>query len=298
MRTGGVDFTEMPELPEVETVRRSAERFLVGRRVESVRLRRRDIVTGSWRKRALLEGGVVARVARHGKNLAIVVEDGRALGVHLGMTGQLLCVASGVRSVRTDHVHAEWRLGDLRMLFRDPRRFGGLETFESEGAMLERSWASLGPDAATVTGEDLRHALGGSRRAIKAGLLDQRAVAGIGNIYADESLFAAGIHPLRVCASLSAPEWDRLGREVRRVLQEAIEAGGSTLRDYRDATGGEGWFQTRHLVYGRAGQPCPRCGRRTGRTLERLTIAQRTTVSCSGLRPDAPNPCAAAPGNN
>ena len=87
MRTGGVDFTEMPELPEVETVRRSAERFLVGRRVESVRLRRRDIVTGSWRKRALLEGGVVARVARHGKNLAIVVEDGRALGVHLGMTG-------------------------------------------------------------------------------------------------------------------------------------------------------------------------------------------------------------------
>lgn len=282
----------MPELPEVETVRRSAERFLLGRRVESVRLRRRDIVTGSWRKSALLDGGVVVKVARHGKNLAVVAEDGRALGVHLGMTGQLLCVAKGARLARTDHVHAEWRLGDLRMLFRDPRRFGGLETFESEGAMLERSWGLLGPDAATVTGAALRDALGASKRAIKAGLLDQRAVAGIGNIYADESLFAAGIHPLAICAELSAAQWDRLAREARRVLGEAIDAGGSTLRDYRDANGGEGWFQTKHLVYGRAGEPCPRCGHRTGRTLERLTVAQRTTVSCSGLRPDAASPCA------
>ncbi len=270
----------MPELPEVETVRRSAERFLLGKRVSSVRLRRKDIVRGETGKAALLEGGVVTRVMRHGKNLAIVVEDGRALGVHLGMTGQLLCMAENAPNVRTDHVHAEWGLEGLRMLFRDPRRFGCLETFESEDAMQERSWGLLGPDAATASGKALREALGSSKRAIKAGLLDQRAVAGIGNIYADESLFASGIHPLRLCTELSAPEWDRLGREVRRVLREAIRAGGSTLRDYRDATGNEGWFQTKHLVYGRAGKPCPRCGR----ALERLTVAQRTTVSCFGLR--------------
>lgn len=276
----------MPELPEVETVRRTAERFLLGRRVASVRLARRDVVTGSTRGAALLAGATVAAVKRHGKNLAIVATDGRVLGVHLGMTGQVLCLAPGARAERTDHVHAAWRLeGDDtspqnggRMLFRDPRRFGGLETFESEDALQERSWARLGPDAASVTGDQLRVALGGSSRAVKAGLLDQAAVAGIGNIYADESLFAAGIHPLRRCAELSAEEWDRLALEVRRVLADAIEAGGSTLRDYRDAAGASGRFQTRHLVYGRGGMPCPRCGR----PLDRLTVAQRTTVACPG----------------
>lgn len=277
----------MPELPEVETVRRSAERFLIGKRVSSVRLRRKDIVRGEIGNRDLLEGGVIERVMRHGKNLAVVVEDGRALGVHLGMTGQLLCVRDDAADVRTDHVHAEWGFEGLRMLFRDPRRFGGLETFESVEAMLEGSWGVLGPDAATVTAKRLREGLGASRRAIKAGLLDQRAVAGIGNIYADESLFAAGIHPLRICAELSAQEWDRLAVEVRRVLREAIRAGGSTLRDYRDATGNEGWFQTKHLVYGRAGAPCVRCGR----VLERLTVAQRTTVACPGLRPGTRDGC-------
>jgi formamidopyrimidine-DNA glycosylase len=274
----------MPELPEVETVRRSAERFLVGRRVVSVRLSRRDIVTGDAGRKALLDGARIVSVARHGKNLGIVSDDGRALGVHLGMTGQLLCLPSGMRAKQTDHVHAQWRLeGEsddgvraVRLLFRDPRRFGGLETFESVGAMHERSWGRLGPDAASVTGEQLVAALGRSVRAVKAGLLDQAAVAGVGNIYADESLFAARIHPCRSCAGLSIEEWDRLAAEVRRVLAEAIAAGGSTLRDYRDAAGGSGWFQTKHLVYGRSGQACVVCGG----PLERLSVAQRTTVAC------------------
>ncbi len=274
----------MPELPEVETVRRSAERFLVGRRVVSVRLSRRDIVKGETGRRALLDGARIASVVRHGKNLGIVSDDGRALGVHMGMTGQLLCLPSGMRAKQTDHVHAQWRLeGEsddgveaVRLLFRDPRRFGGLETFESARAMHERSWARLGPDAATATGEQLGAALGRSIRAVKAGLLDQAAVAGIGNIYADESLFAARVHPLKACAELSAQEWDRLATEVRRVLAEAIEAGGSTLRDYRSATGESGWFQVQHLVYGRSGQACAACGG----ALERLSVAQRTTVAC------------------
>jgi formamidopyrimidine-DNA glycosylase len=284
----GVDFTRkattLPELPEVETVRRSAERFLKGNAVASVRLARRDVVRGSWRRFPLLEGATIARVVRHGKNLAILAEDGRALGVHLGMTGQLLCLPAGARATRTDHVHATWRLerrGELigRLLFRDPRRFGGLETFEDEASLRER-WARLGPDAATVGGEALRAALGGSKRPVKAGLLDQEAVAGIGNIYADEALFAARIHPLRRCDALTGEEWESLAREVRRVLAEAIEARGSTLRDYRDAEGAAGSFQTRHLVYGRAGAPCARCGR----PLTRLTVAQRTTVACDACQ--------------
>lgn len=278
----------MPELPEVESVRRTAERALVGRTVIGVRLRRRDIVEGDARNAALLQGARIVEVRRLGKQLAIVGDDGRVLGVHLGMTGQLLWVAHGRRASRTDHVHAEWRLGGDgpgstpggRALFRDPRRFGGLWTFESVEALHERRWRLLGPDAAAVGGEDLRRALGASARAVKAGLLDQRAVAGIGNIYADEALFAAGVHPLRRCDSLTAAEWDRLALEVRRVLGEAIEAGGSTLRDYRDATGEAGSFQTRHVVYGRAGEPCTVCGR----TLERLSVAQRTTVACRGCQ--------------
>lgn len=268
----------MPELPEVESVRRSAERALVGRTVIGVCLRRRDIVEGDSGKRALLEGATIVEVRRLGKQLAIVGDDGRVLGVHLGMTGQLLWLAHGARAARTDHVHAEWRLGDAggRVLFRDPRRFGGLWTFPSVGTLCETRWAALGPDAATITGDALRAALGRSARAVKAGLLDQRALAGVGNIYADEALFAAGIDPRRVCTGIGDGEWDALAAAIRRVLGEAIEAGGSTLRDYRDASGASGSFQTRHLVYGRGGEPCMKCGR----VLERFTLGQRTTVAC------------------
>lgn len=283
----------MPELPEVESVRRALDSRLVGRRVEAARLLRRDMLVcpgdppGGFSRsgqappntrvpsRLLLRGQVIASTERHGKQLALVGASGGVLLVHLGMSGQLLLTDKPVSA--HDHVHAHWKLDQgERLLFRDPRRFGGLWSFPSLAALHAARWDALGPDALTLRGADLARALAGTRRPIKAALLDQRAVAGVGNIYADEALFASGIDPARPANSLSPDQARDLAREIRRVLRQAIHAGGSSLRDYRTLEGARGSFQSRHRVYARGGLPCRRCGAR----LESLTIAQRTTVRC------------------
>lgn len=275
----------VPELPEVESVRLALEPVMVGRRIVRARLFRRDMLEWDARERGRAEAGMlggdrVVELKRRGKQMALVGESGRSLVVQLGMSGQVLVLAAGSRS-RLDHVHARWVLEDgTVVLFRDPRRFGGL-TAIGGGDGLERRWAGLGVDGLVVTGRDLLAALKGTARAIKAALLDQAVVAGVGNIYADESLHAAGIHPLRRGGGLAPAECERLAEEVRRVLAEAIEAGGSTIRDYRGAEGDAGGFQSRHRVYGRGGLACLTCGR----TLDSGTIAQRTSVWCAGCQP-------------
>lgn len=273
----------MPELPEVETVRRTLEPLLVGRRVVRVNLRRADIVEGDRSASALLEGATIRSLVRRGKQLAIVAAEGgrkpsaeRVLVVHLGMTGQL--VHHGTRDVdpSTTHVHALWTMeGGGALTFRDPRRFGGLWPLKDEGALRER-WAGLGPDGLEVSADGLVERAGGSRRAIKAALLDQGVVAGVGNIYADESLFRAGIRPSRACHRIRAAEWERLAGSIREVLDAAILAGGSTVRDYVGGTGRVGTAQQSHLVYGRAGGACFTCGG----VLRSTVLAQRTTVWC------------------
>jgi formamidopyrimidine-DNA glycosylase len=161
------------------------------------------------------------------------------------------------------------------MAFRDPRRFGGLTAYGSNSE-LERAWSRLGADGLSVTSADLARGLGSSRRPIKAALLDQAVVAGIGNIYADESLFAASIHPLVPAGRLAIAQVDRLAAEIRRILTHAAGAGGSTLRDYRDAFGQPGSAVQFHAVYGRSGEPCPRCDT----PLEGLRLQGRATVFC------------------
>jgi formamidopyrimidine-DNA glycosylase len=294
----------MPELPEVESIRRSLEPKIVGRRVIGVTLHRRDVVVapgdpyggiarqrGAARGRTrprrvvgadLLLGAVVMGVRRLGKQLAIVGERGDeravvAVGVQLGMSGQLFHRGSGERvpTPRRSHVHAVWRFEDGRLIFRDPRRFGGLRVFTSAAA-LDEHWAELGPDALAVSAEQLAAGLGGSTRAVKAALLDQAVVAGVGNIYADEALFAAGVRPTRLCRELRDVEIAKIAACIGAVMRAAVEAGGSTLRDYVDANGDPGTYQLVHAVYGRAGEACPRCGGR----LEAAAVAQRTTVWC------------------
>jgi formamidopyrimidine-DNA glycosylase len=326
----------MPELPEVERVRRSLEALVVGRVVESVRVVRRDVIAtardpagGFARNRSerstlrgvrpsrvtrheLLAGAVIDRVERRGKRMAIIGADGRALDVHLGMTG-MVCVVPA-RGVLPDHAHVVWTMGirhqapgtrhqskgdtphlspktvtsspprgeageaeRVRMVFRDPRRFGGVWTCSSVQDLLERRWGSLGPDALTVTAAELGAGLEGSHRGIKAALLDQTVIAGVGNIYADESLFGAGIHPEAIAGSLDGGAIARLAEEIRAVLGAAVEAGGSTIRDYAGPDGAEGSYQDRHRVYGKAGQPCPRC---RGGVLMGAVVAQRTTTFC------------------
>lgn len=269
----------MPELPEVESIRRALAPRLTGRGVSFVRLRRCDIVRGDATPAALLAGARIAGLRRRGKQLAMLADDGRAIIIQLGMSGQLLLTPGDDRaetSSRFDHVHVEWTIGGDILRFRDPRRFGGITTFSCSHA-LEHVWTNeLGPDALSITAAQLRDCCRSSRRAIKARLLDQHALAGVGNIYADEALFEAGVRPRRAARSLTLAETDALARAIRAVLRRAIDAGGSTLRDYITPDGTPGSYQLSHLVYDRAGKPCLRCGT----PLVGARITQRSTTWC------------------
>ncbi len=291
----------MPELPEVETVRTTLQTRLLGRVIERATIKRRDMLVvpgdppGGFSRSArgaaprfrrvraadLLGGDRVDGVLRHGKQLAIVGASGRVLCVHLGMSGALLWRAPGKRLERADHVHAHWRLDDgSRLVFRDPRRFGGLWSFPGMDNLRLARWDALGPDALAVTSAQLGRALARSRRPVKAALLDQRAIAGVGNIYADEALFGSDIDPRRPAESLTRTETTRLARAIRGVLARAVRARGSTLRDYRDADGDPGAFQLAHSVYGRAGLPCHACGS----PLASALVGQRTSVWCNACQ--------------
>ena len=280
----------MPELPEVECLRRSLEPHLLGRTITAATLHRRDIceVFGSRRRVTpadLLQGLTISELGRRGKQLSILSSEGPVLILHLGMTGQLLFSPSPPRggprrgdqeSPASDHIHATWTLPNGQLRFRDPRRFGGLWTFPSLDSLLTTRWSALGPDALAITPDQLAQALKGSRRHIKAALLDQGVLAGVGNIYADESLFLAGISPRRLASALKPAQIDALAAAICQTLSRSVSTGGSTLRDYRDANGQAGSSQLSHAVYGRSGDPCIRCSTR----LRHAQVAQRTTVWC------------------
>lgn len=275
----------MPELPEIEHLKRSLEPSLQGAMVAAVKVIRSDVIHVS-RSHArihpsmLLRRWTISRLDRKGKQLAILTDDGPALCIHLGMSGQLRFVPKGERLLRPDHVHCRWQIkgpcGEGMLVFRDPRRFGGIWLLPDRAAVMKR-WSRLGPDALGIQATVLSDRLAARERPIKAALLDQQLIAGIGNIYADEALFAARIHPLTSCVSLSREQIKVLAHAIRTTLRRAVAAGGSTLRDYSDGNGEAGWFKVHHRVYGRAELPCELCGG----LLERLVVAQRTTVVCS-----------------
>jgi formamidopyrimidine-DNA glycosylase len=289
----------MPELPEVETVRRSLTDRLVGRAVTGVVVWRADFVTG---RLGALAGHRVERLDRRGKELAVVTAGGPVALVHLGMSGTVLWhPAQPLRAqpgapagpagpagwVPAKHDHAAWCLDDgSRVVFNDPRRFGGLWAFGSFAALEAGRWARLGPDALTIDAGELSRRLGGTSRAVKAALLDQRVLAGVGNIYADEALWLSGIAPRRSARRLGPDDAARLARALREVLAGAVRAGGSTLRDFADAMGRAGGYRGSHAVYGRSGLPCPRCGAPLASTL----LAQRTTVWCRACQPASARP--------
>lgn len=269
----------MPELPEVQRTCLSLTTALVGARIISVRVHRPEVVAGSTRKRDLLVGAEGISLHRHGKQFALEAGDGRVLLAHLGMTGGLCVEARSADLPAHSHVVWNLRFEDGRsaiMRFTDPRRFGGLWTFPDLRTLRLARWDDLGPDALTIRPEALSRSLRASRRAIKACLLDQRTLAGVGNIYADECLFLAGVHPSTEARDLSDAEIREITKRLKQVLRKAIQSGGSTLRDYRDASGQAGEYQRQHKVYGRGGEPCVACET----TLETAQIGQRTTVWC------------------
>lgn len=292
----------MPELPEVEHLRCTLAPRLTGRVVRRVEVRRRDVIRsarngGASRipladlRRGLLERVCIERFVRRGKQLVIAAPSGApAMIVQLGMSGQLIFVPRETDPPREDHIHITWHFDDRvrgdRLIFRDPRRFGGITLAESVAAVQSRHWARLGADALTIQTGDVRSTLKTTRRPIKAALLDQRLLAGVGNIYADESLHRSGLHPLRPGCSLSADEVRRLCSAIRVTLRKAIKAGGTTLRDYVDGNGRDGRNRTDLLVYARAGTPCKGCGT----ALEHLVVAQRTTTFCPACQPSTTYP--------
>lgn len=257
----------MPELPEVETVRRGLERSVLGRRVDEVAVTgRRTIRRQSPAEFALaLRQRKLESAGRWGKYLLVGLDDGATLVVHLRMSGQLLHCPAG--DPLPAHTHVRLVLDDRSELrFVDPRTFGELfVAAEHDARGRPLALGTLGVDP-VVDGIDARR-LGGllakRRTNLKAFLLDQHALAGIGNLYADEILFRARLRPDREAGSLTAPEARRLAKAIRDVLDEAVALRGSSLRDarYRDLDGGLGDYQGRHAVYARTGEPCVRCGR-------------------------------------
>ncbi len=247
----------MPELPEVETTRRSLLPHVIGARITAVTVRERRLrqpLAADFAAR--LRGRSISAIQRRAKYLLFALDDGTTLLVHLGMSGSLGLSVTSARLQTHDHVVIELDRG-VRLVFNDPRRFGLMQVGRSERfAVLRR----LGRDPLTdpPTLEQWR-ALTRRRLPIKNLLMDQRALGGVGNIYANEALFQAGIRPRRRAASLSRAELVRLDAALRTVLERAVALGGSSISDYRDANGQAGYFQIHHAVYDRAGQPCGVC---------------------------------------
>ncbi len=279
----------MPELPEVENIALGLRELVVGKQIERVSVRQPVIVRGPYRRRWRqfsddLAGQRVECVTRRAKRLVIGLEAKAALVVQLGMTGKLLFRTPDQRSAAAHLKHTRMVVsfgGAGMLLFVDVRRFGrvwglnDLDPDDPDAAMEAGGLTHLGPEPLSLGAKAFAGILKGVRP-IKALLLDQTRIAGLGNIYVDESLWAAHIHPARVCTSLTTEEARTLLREIKSVLRRAIAAGGTTFSDFRNAYGDMGRFHRRLRVYQRQGLPCKRCGA----TLERLVIAGRGTHIC------------------
>ncbi len=275
----------MPELPEVETVRKGIAAQVVGRRITAVEVGRERTVRRTSRQALIdgLTGTTITAANRRGKYLLLPLDSGDELMVHLRMSGRLLVADGG--AVRPPHTHVVLHLAAepvQELWFIDPRTFGEMVVFDPTNVAVEMpELAKLGIDPITdgLDRAQLASILRGRRRQLKALLLDQHVLAGVGNIYCDESLHLAKLRPDRISDTLTAREIGRLHHAILDVLGAAIEAGGSTLADtqYVDVEGQGGWFQVHHRVYDRAGQRCLTCGKAD---IVRIVSAGRSTCFC------------------
>lgn len=268
----------MPELPEVETTRRGLEPAVIGRRLNRVEIKQPRL---RWQipmyLPQTLQGRVIKSLKRRGKYLLFEIDHG-TLVVHLGMSGSLRLEPRSMVNCRRphDHVIFEFEDGDC-LVFHDPRRFGAVlwTTLPIQSHPLLRN---LGPEPleSDFDGHRLYRASRGHSQAVKNFIMDQKVVVGVGNIYANEALFCAGIHPARAAGRVSEKRYLRLANCIRQVLQDAIARGGSTLRDFVNGQGQPGYFQLTLNVYGREGKPCPRCGT----AIKKIRLGQRATYFC------------------
>jgi formamidopyrimidine-DNA glycosylase len=282
----------MPELPEVETVARGLQKSVAGRRILSVRLGKTDFIDDPAALEQQLPGRQIEKVERYGKfmllrlsartDAAAESENGdveaASLLVHLGMTGQLAPFAAAQPSAK--HTHVWFGLDDGRELrYTDPRRFGRMAYLS--GALLADELTAFGADPLFVSAEEFTSRIRSRNAQIKALLLDQSVLRGVGNIYADESLWRAKIHPMRRGTELSTKQAQVLRRVLQDVLRKAILARGSSISDFLDAEGQPGEYQRHHRAYGREGKRCYRCGA----AIRRVIVAGRSSYFCPKCQP-------------
>jgi len=257
----------LPELPEVETVVRSIRPHILGRRILAAHLTSRFVTRSNFKETAAqLRGRTIKAIERHGKHILASLDRG-FLHIHLGMTGQLRW-----NGKPGTHTRAILELDRGTLIYDDIRQFGRVDYYDD----VPRSVARLGPDPLTLSFDEFHKRLAGHRSTIKPLLLNQAFLGGLGNIYTDEVLFAARIHPRTQTERISRKRSAQLFEAIQRVLTTAIDHRGSSISDYVDGAGERGAFQNLHRVYGKAGEPCPRCGT----AIRRVVVAQRGTHFC------------------
>lgn len=270
----------MPELPEVETVKRGLEPFMQGKVIQSVCLKRKNLrIPFPPNLKNTVEGKQCLTLRRRGKYMAIDIDGGQSLIVHLGMSGSFRIITdpNAIQIKAHDHVIITMETGTT-IIYNDPRRFGMMFTVLTDHENTHPAFAVMGPEPLgnAFNGEALIQKTKNKKSPIKTALLDQSVVAGVGNIYACEALYLAGISPLRPANTLSEEEAETLAAAIKTVLQDAINSGGSSLRDHKQVDGTMGYFQHRFNVYGREGEKCPE----TGDTILKIVQSGRSTFYC------------------
>jgi formamidopyrimidine-DNA glycosylase len=274
----------MPELPEVEVVVRQLRPQLLGRELRGIQCHHPDVMVVHERLiPSAIRGARILALQRRGKLMVMRLERDLVLTVHLRMTGRIwLCGAAQPRPV---HTHVSLDLdGGQQIRFADTRRFGRIELLDADALDEHPFLSRLGPEPFSLQRETLRERLARRRGSIKGALLDQRVVAGLGNIYVDEILHRSGLHPLLIASRLRRTELDRLLDSMHSVLRRAIAQGGSSIRDYVSADGSAGQFQRQHRVFGRSGMSCMRCTS----AIRKIRVVGRGTYLCPMCQPRRP----------
>lgn len=274
----------MPELPEVETIRKGLAKALENRRIKRVTLRRaglRSLFPKNFAE--TLEGRAIRGFRRRAKYILADLEGGYVWLIHLGMSGSFRTLARGHNGAPEKHDHVVIEFDDgTGLAYNDPRRFGQMDVFESAQEATHPALKPIGPEPLErgFDGAVLAERLSGKKTAIKVALLDQRVVAGVGNIYACEALYRAGIDPRRSAHLIKGKNAAALASAIKDVMREALASGGSTLRDHRQLDGSTGYFQHSFDVYGHAGQPCGHCTCQKKSCVRSITQGGRTTFFC------------------
>jgi formamidopyrimidine-DNA glycosylase len=275
----------MPELPEVEVISRGLAPHLEGHRLVKISFgtKKLRLPMPNEKQTALLVGKTIRLVQRRAKYVVIVLENSAKMLIHLGMTGRLGIFPE--KTTLASHDHARWLLDNkLELRFNDTRRFGSIQGLGPNDD-LDSFFAGQGPDPfwEDFSGQYLEELAAKRSLPVKNFLMDNRVVTGIGNIYASETLFRAGINPKRPAGEISLANWQVIVDKSREVLKEAISCGGSTISDYVNSSGEKGYFQTKLQVYGRTGQPCPVCGA----PISKIKLGGRASFFCPVCQPEA-----------